>query len=179
MFFERFFTLDHNKERSFDDVIFLFSFVISRSSLVESRKFTHAFFKNSMLNKSKKFNVMIDSWIWILNKCSWIYFFDKFIFFEILRCWTRFKNWSWFILFCRSTTRLDWFKITWDFCIIVMNNIWLSHENKTLNHSFRVEFFLVLHVSFFFQSTLPKAMSIESLVSILKRWIDCCAHFEM
>ena len=51
MFFKCFFIFDHNRTRSFDNVIFLFFFVISRSSFVESKKFTRAFFKNSMLIK--------------------------------------------------------------------------------------------------------------------------------
>ena len=133
MFFERFFIFDHNRTQSFDNVIFLFFFVISRSNFVESRKFTRAFLKDSMSIELKKFHVMIDLWIWLLNECSWVCLVE-FIFFEILRCQTQSKNWSWLVLFRRSTTRRNWFRITRDFCIIIMNKHTQSSYLRKQDH---------------------------------------------
>ena len=86
-----------------------------------------------------------------MNECSWVCFVVKFNFFEILRCWTRSKNWSWFVLFCRSTTRRDWFKMTQNFYIIIMNkHTRLSYLRKQNHQSFISRWISSRFARFFF-----------------------------
>ena len=152
MFFKRFFILDHNKTRSFNDIIFLFFSSFFDWISLNQKKFMCAFFKNSMLIKSKKFNIKIDSWIWLSNECFWIRLVVEFIFFEILRCWTRLKNWSWLVLFRRSTTRRDWFKMTQDFCIIIMNKHTQSLYLWKQNYQSFILCWISSHFTLFFSS---------------------------
>ena len=168
MFLERFFILDHNRTRSFNNVIFLFFFVISWSSLVESRKFTRAFFKNSMSIESKKFNVIIDSWTWLSNECSWICFIAEFIFFEILRCRTRLKYWSWHVLSRRSTARRDWFRMTRDFCIIIMNKHTRSSYLRKQDHQSFISRWIFSRFTRFFFSSLD----------VLENDVDWITHLD-